>query len=157
MGSPPGGYALGVWIQVAFVVLLLLLAIALVGWWSAHTRTRRRNRARQRRATRGEELAESLVEALGMTVVERQAGRAWTLEVDGVEREVLSRADLLAEDAEGGRWVVEVKTGERAPDPALPATRRQLLEYLLAFEVEGVLLVDAETEEVHEVRFPWTG
>jgi hypothetical protein len=33
------------------------------------------------------------------------------------------------------------------------ATRRQLLEYRLAFDVDGVLLVDVETGEVSEVEF----
>ena len=60
------------------------------------------------------------------------------------------RADLLVEARSrsgflrGQRFVAEVKTGERAIDPTHPATRRQLMEYLHVFEVDGVLLVDRE-------------
>jgi hypothetical protein len=41
-----------------------------------------------------------------------------------------------------------------AVGPTLPATRRQLLEYLLAFEVHGVLLVDLDEGRVRPVEFP---
>ena len=35
-----------------------------------------------------------------------------------------------------------------------PATRRQLLEYLLAHEADGALLVDMDAEVVVHVEFP---
>jgi hypothetical protein len=50
--------------------------------------------------------------------------------------------------------VVEVKTGALAPKIETSATRRQMLEYRVAFDVDGVLLVDAESGTVHEVTFP---
>ena len=34
------------------------------------------------------------------------------------------------------------------------ATRRQLLEYAAVFDVDGVLLVDAEGGRIHRVEFP---
>jgi hypothetical protein len=49
-----------------------------------------------------------------------------------------------------------VKTGRQAPRLGHADTRRQMLEYQLAFEVPGVLLVDAESGRVREVRFPVT-
>jgi hypothetical protein len=63
------------------------------------------------------------------------------------------RADLLVQ-RDGALFVAEVKTGSRAPDPSFPATRRQLLEYLMVFEPDGLLLVDMEREAVMEVEFP---
>jgi hypothetical protein len=50
--------------------------------------------------------------------------------------------------------VAEVKTGTQAPRFEHADTRRQLLEYQLAFEVDSVLLVDVEAGEVREVSFP---
>ena len=72
------------------------------------------------------------------------------------DRVIALRADLLVERG-GRRYVAEVKTGEAAPSLATAATRRQLLEYLIAYRVDGVLLVDAERGSVHEVEFPGAG
>ena len=63
------------------------------------------------------------------------------------------RADLLVE-RDGRLYVADVKSGALATDPTLPATRRQLLEYLLAYEVDGALLVDMEARQIREVVFP---
>lgn len=108
---------------------------------------------RARRAGAGELAAEVLLEDEGYTVLERQVRCVWWIEVDGEEESVDLRADLLVE-RDGERFVVEVKTGVNAPDPAFPPTRRQLLEYSLAFAPYRVLLVDIEAEEIMEVHFP---
>ncbi len=50
--------------------------------------------------------------------------------------------------------MAEVKTGAAAPQLSTAATRRQLLEYRVAFDVDGVLLVDAEAGRVQRVVFP---
>lgn len=139
------------WLLLAFCFALLVVAI--VAWRRADTRVRRNNLARQRVAAAGEQEAESVLALAGYAVVDRQPSARWTLHVDGEPVEVLSRADLIV-SAAGLRYVAEVKTGARAPDPARPATRRQLLEYLLAFPVEGVLLVDMDQQRVHRVEFP---
>ncbi len=49
--------------------------------------------------------------------------------------------------------VAEVKTGERAPSLTTAATRRQLLEYAVAYGADGVLLVDPEAGAIREVDF----
>jgi hypothetical protein len=53
-----------------------------------------------------------------------------------------------------GRYIAEVKTGRAAVRLDTAATRRQLLEYRVAFDVDGVLLVDAEAGEIRLVEFP---
>ena len=72
---------------------------------------------------------------------------------DGEEVEVAVRADLWVGRG-SRRFVAEVKTGSMAPDPTRSATRRQLLEYLLVFEPDGLLLVDVEEGLIHEIDFP---
>lgn len=131
-------------------LVVLLLAILVV---RARSRIGRNNRRRGRIASRAEEEAERLLRRAGYAIVDRQVTGAWTLRVDGEDREVRMRADLLVK-RRGARFVAEVKTGRTAPRPDLPETRRQLLEYLLAFDVDGVLLVDMETRAVHRVEFP---
>ena len=134
-------------------VLVVLLALALFGWWRARGRVGRANRARGRRARRAESDAERWLEGQGYAVLERQVTCRWDLAVDGERRQVSCRADLLLE--RGGRvFVADVKTGEAAPNPRLPATRRQLLEYLLAFAADGALVVDMRRRRIREVSFP---
>ena len=138
-------------------ILLLLFAVlallASIGWMRAVGRIRRGNARRQRVASEGERAAVGVLQAQGYQVVDRQVTGRWSLWVDGHDLPVHSRADLLV--ARGGRrFVAEIKTGDLAVDPTRPATRRQLLEYLLAFDVAGVLLVDMVQGTVHEVRFP---
>jgi hypothetical protein len=144
-----------------WALALLAATLGLLAWWWARGRMRRGNRRRQRDASSGEVDAETLLADAGYRVLERQVTRRWVLHVDGEPVEVHCRADLLVEARSrapvprGTRFVAEVKTGTRAPDPTHPSTRRQLLEYLLVFEVEGVLLVDAEAGRVRQIAFPF--
>ncbi len=138
------------WIIAGLILLLGLAWLRLRQWAGQGTR---RAVKRARRAGAGELAAEALLEDEGYTVLERQVRCVWWIEVDGEEESVDLRADLLVE-RDGERFVVEVKTGVNAPDPAFPPTRRQLLEYSLAFAPYRVLLVDIEAEEIMEVHFP---
>ena len=138
------------WIIIALVVLLLVAWMRLRAWASRGTR---RAMDRAQRAGAGEKAAERLLSEQGYRIVDRQVRCVWWIEIDGEEEEVELRADLLVERG-GERFVAEVKTGVNAPDPAFPPTRRQLLEYALAFAPYGVLLVDMEDEEIMEVHFP---
>ena len=141
------------WRDLLIVALVLALVVALWGWRRARTRLSRASRRRNRRARRAETAAERLLEARGFAVLERQLTGCWLLEVDGEPGEVSCRADLLVE-REGSLYVADVKSGSAAPDPRKPATRRQLLEYLLAFDADGALVVDMERRQIREVAFP---
>lgn len=126
---------------------------ALAALWLARALRRLATRRRQRRARRAEHAAEALLDGLGYRVLERQPRRQWTLEADGEALTVELRADLLV--ARGRRrYVAEVKTGQTAPALSTSATRRQLLEYGLAYDAHGTLLVDMEQGIVRHVRFP---
>jgi hypothetical protein len=138
------------------VALLLLTALCLVlgvAWRLSLTATGRANRTRQRHAQRGEERAERLLASRGYRVVDRQVSGSWTLSVDGEPVVAAVRADLLV-SRRGRTYVAEVKTGRRGTDPSFPATRRQLLEYALIFQPDGVLLVDVDARQVRQVDFP---
>jgi hypothetical protein len=142
-------------LRVALLAALAVIATLALALWRSSGWVGRANRRRNEVARAGESDAERVLARLGWEVVARQVSRTWELEVDGEPQEVRSRADLLVRRGRGRRrYVVEVKTGDRAPTPTLPATRRQLLEYALVFDVEGVLLLDMDRREVHVVRFP---
>ncbi|MFT7520741.1 MAG: Holliday junction resolvase-like predicted endonuclease [Kiritimatiellia bacterium] len=138
------------------VLHILLIGAAVLGmlltWRWTRGRTGRRNRARQRVASRGERSAERLLRKAGYRLVERQVTRRWTLWVDGKPVQVSCRADLIVR-RRSKRYIAEVKTGERAVDPALPATRRQLMEYQHVFDVDGIILVDMAHGLIRTVSF----
>lgn len=135
------------------VVALVLLAVALVGWWLAHTRVRRHNTRRQITAFAGEDAADEVLVAHGFEVLDHQVTVEFPMLLDGEEVWVHNRADRVVQ-RDGRIFVADVKTGDRARDPTNPATRRQLLEYWLSHEADGVLIVDMETRTVTEVAFP---
>ncbi len=137
----------------AAAVIVGVIAVELA--WRALARSWRRARARRRyrRGERGERRAERLLDRLGYAICERQAATSWTIHCDRAPYQVPLRADLIVERG-GRRYVAEVKTGRAAPRLETASTRRQLLEYRVAYDVAGVLLVDAEAERVMEIEFP---
>jgi Holliday junction resolvase-like predicted endonuclease len=141
-------------LALALIGAILLAAVILAG--TRRWRTWRGSRRAQRRAERsiaGEIEAERLLERRGYRVLARQVALEWGIACDGEDHPVELRADLLVE-RRGRRYVAEVKTGVSAPLLTNAATRRQLLEYCVAYEVESVLLVDVEEERVREISFP---
>lgn len=137
----------------AVLVLLVALVVVTLLWRREAGRTARVGRRRQRRAMRAEHDAERLLKRAGYKLLDRQVEASWPVEVDGQVRRAAVRADLLV-SRRRRRFVAEVKSGDQAPRPDHPQTRRQLLEYQLAYDVDGVLLVDMEEGRVIEVAFP---
>jgi hypothetical protein len=129
-----------------------LVALVLARRWR-QWRGSRRARRRSGRAVAGEEAAVGLLRRAGFTIVARQARTWWAPRLDGEPHETEVRADYLVEQA-GELLVAEVKTGAEAPLLSTSATRRQLLEYCMAFECAGVLLVCPERKTIHRVDFP---
>jgi hypothetical protein len=104
-------------------------------------------------ARRGEKEARALLVAHGYDVLGEQVTTTYTIEVDREPIAITLSADYLVRRG-GRRFVAEVKTGEVAPRIETRATRRQLLEYRVAFDAAGVLLVDMGERTVREVVFP---
>ncbi|MCA9642831.1 MAG: hypothetical protein H6718_18510 [Polyangiaceae bacterium] len=140
------GYVLSA--LLAAVILLLLLK----QWW---VRVWRRLviLGRQRRAYNLERGAHGFLEAEGYFIEAVQARTHYRLLVDGDAEDIELRVDFIVRK-HGQRFAADVKTGNDAPRVRNPATRRQLLEYQLAYEVDGVLLVDMEARAVRCVQFP---
>jgi Holliday junction resolvase-like predicted endonuclease len=107
---------------------------------------------RFRRGRRAEERAPRLLAREGFEVLDEQANRDTGLWVDEVWQPVTVRADYLAR-RRGQTYVVEVKSGRKAPNPASPLTRRQLFEYHHVYDADGLVLADMETERLHLIRF----
>jgi Holliday junction resolvase-like predicted endonuclease len=138
------------------LVMVAMMAAAIALWLAAVIRGWRGSRRAKRRAKRagaGEDRAAGLLEAAGFRIVARQARVEWIPLVDGEPCALELRADYLVE-AGGELFVAEVKTGDEAPSITTAATRRQLLEYSIAFEADGVLLVCPERDEIQRIEFP---
>jgi hypothetical protein len=165
VGARHGGTARGVRAVRDAVVMRLLAVVAtlaaviaaVVALWLARAlqawRRSRRARVRAARASAGEDLAGELLVRAGFRIVARQVRITWAPLVDGEPHQTELRADYLVALGDE-QLVAEVKTGAEAPSLATAATRRQLLEYHVAFAVDGVLLVCPERDEIHRVEFP---
>jgi len=112
----------------------------------------RRARARTRHAIAGEHSAEKLLKAAGFRIAQRQPGATVQIWVDGDPLVIAVRGDLLVR-RRGRLYLAEVKTGDKAPRITHGPTRRQLLEYRYAFDVDGLLLVDADGGTIREIAF----
>jgi hypothetical protein len=135
-------------VALAGALLALVLARLARGWRGSW-----RARRRAARAGAGEGDAAALLRRAGFRIVATQARIWWSPLIDGEPHETELRADYLVE-ARGELLVAEVKTGDQAPSLATAATRRQLLEYHVAFAADGVLLVCPERGAIHRIEFP---
>jgi len=135
-------------VVIAAVVVALWLAGALRRW-----RGSRRARIRAERAGAGEDRAAAMLVRAGFAIVARQATTSWAPLLDGEPQDTPLRADYLVARHDQ-LLVAEVKTGDAAPLLSTAATRRQLLEYSIAFAADGVLLVCPESGTIHRVEFP---
>lgn len=141
------------WLPVLGVFAGILVG-ALIALWSSRLTQRRGGRRHQRHGLRSEREAERLLTKAGYTIEARQPVATWTMQIDGEDVEVRCRGDLLVR-RRGRRYIAEVKAGRHGANSAIAGTRRQLLEYALAFSVDGVLLVDMRERRVHQIAFPW--
>ena len=132
----------------AVLMLLLMVLVAFARkWWRSF-----RARFRGRRAHRRESDAETLLRKQGYAIEGTQVQRTWLVSCDGEDTPIELRADYLVTRGMR-RFVADVKTGSRATKLTTAATRRQLLEYRIAYDVSGVLLVDMDEERIREVNF----
>lgn len=136
------------------LILGLIGGALVVAAWAAlrdHGRRRRVRRAAAR-GYAGEAEAPGVLRAAGFSIVEAQPRATYEYWVDGEPVVGEMCPDFLVR-RRGRRYVAEVKTGA-GRRPTSRGTRRQLLEYAIYFEVDGVVLVDADAGVVFEVEFP---
>jgi hypothetical protein len=107
------------------------------------------HRRRWRDAKQAETKAAAVLARHGFRVLRRQPTAKILLKVNGKPYSSTIRADFLARRG-FFTYIVEVKSGRTAPR-LWARTRRQLLEYQLAFHPHGMILVDMEKEKVKEV------
>lgn len=140
----------------SWLLFVVLVGAAVVLTWRITTLrvTRGRRRALDA-AAHGramEALAPQMLKRRGYEIIDEQVGCRYEFLVDDEVHEATLRADMIATRS-GKRYVVEIKTGHSGK-VTHRGTRRQLLEYALYYDVDGVLLLDADRDAISEVRFP---
>ena len=134
----------------------LAMGLAAGAWlarWLYRLRERWRTWRSRRLGQRGESRALKLLQRAGYAIVEEQVEGRTQVVIDGKTQEYVVRADVMVE-RQGERFIAEVKAGPEASRVSNRNTRRQLLEYACAYDVRGVLLVDAHSGTIHTVEFP---
>ena len=140
-----------------WVLPLTLLLMVAVGVWAGLRLTRgvtnrRVARSRALGAT-GHAHALRLLRRAGYELLEQEVTGEGVVVVDGEPHSFHVRADALVQRRRR-LYVAEFKNGPEASRVSTRATRRQLLEYAWVFDVDGVLLVDAEVGLIQDVQFP---
>ena len=102
---------------------------------------------------RAEQRALRLLRRSGYRIIDQQPVATVRVEVDGRSQSYQVRGDLLVR-RKRRLYLAEIKGGAGVSSVAHRGTRRQLLEYACAFEVDGILLVDMHTGVVRSVTFP---
>jgi hypothetical protein len=143
-----GGEFRGAALAVCAASVLLALGI-----WVLRQLGRHRRRRIAKRALGAERLALELLRAEGFEVLETQVRQPWTVEHGERRFDVQLRADAVVQ-RNGRRYVAEIKSTSLVADLKHGPTRRQLLEYAIAYGTDGVLLIDMHGEHVEEVTFP---
>ncbi len=146
----------GLWLWLAASVALVLSVLAAglrVGLWWAALQRRRQVERRVRGAQLKELEATSLLTRLGYEVLAEQAVVDWVIEADDQPLRIRLRADYII-TRNGKVFVADAKFGDVATSLRSGATRRQLLEYRLAYDVDGVVLLDMTRERAVRVSFP---
>lgn len=131
-------------------VFTLGLIIGTIVLYATFTRLRRwLHRRKWQEAKQAEIRAAAILAQHGFRVLRRQPTARILIKVNGKPHYSTIRADFLARRG-FFTYIVEVKSGRTAPR-LWARTRRQLLEYQLAFHPHGMILVDMEKEKVKEV------
>lgn len=141
--------------QLVAVGAVFVAVMAIGAWLETKWRAYKAKKTASKLAKKGlkaEKEAEVLLKKLGYSLLQRQPPASYWAVVDGEPQNVALSGDLLVSHS-GKTFLAEVKTGKAVKlDHA--ETRRQLLEYQLAFGVDGLLLVDMEAKAIRKIRFP---
>lgn len=135
-----------------FYVILGGFAGALIALFLLKAFTNLKTKRRFKRAKKSEVKAVKLLKKYGFEIIDLQKTKNYNLIIDGKFINATVRADMIAK--RGNKiYVVEVKSGKKAPSLKNIATRRQLLEYYLVYKPDGLILVDMEREKIHSVDY----
>lgn len=157
------GHMVNDWKQVLYTehdfvaVVILLLIGAAAGMILYHLIVINYKNYRVKRIFKSGRIAETaavkFLRSRGYKILASQLREEVLIYVDGEAEKSIVRADYLVR--RGWKlYVVEVKSGQQG-NARLPAIRRQLLEYHMVYQPDGILLLDMEHKNLQEIRFAY--
>jgi hypothetical protein len=100
----------------------------------------------------GEFEAKNFLKNLGFTIIAEQPQLTSSIFVDKIKYNYNVKVDYIVQK-KNKKSIVEAKSGEEAINPLNINTRRQLLEYMILYNVDKVYLFDAKNKRLKEIRF----
>jgi len=128
-------------------IICLVLFIKIGNWLRAKRLRKRFSKSRQ-----AEKEAEKILRKNGYAIIDTQKSKPLLITIGDKIHRYLVRIDYLARKR-GKVFVVEVKSGEKIPYITNRETRRQMLEYYLAYQPCGILLLNMRNKSISEVKF----
>jgi hypothetical protein len=133
------------------VITASLIVLVLNYKWMQFKKTRLRKK-RFARGAKMEEKAALVLKRKGFDVEASQAVFYHDYKANGIDKQAKLEVDYVA-SKNGKTYLIEVKSGAVATQIENKATRRQILEYSIAIENDGVYLLDMETETLQRIEF----
>jgi len=140
----------GILIFILFIsggIICLFLYIKISNWLRA-----KRLKQRFSKSRKAEKEAEKILRKKGYTVIDVQKCKPLLITIGDKIHRYLVRIDYLVRKR-GKVYVVEVKSGEKIPYITNRETRRQMLEYYLAYQPSGIILLNMKNKSISEVKF----
>lgn len=103
-------------------------------------------------AIQAEKAALKLLRKHDFEILEVQPSIDYQIRVNDAPQTVRISADFIVRKL-GYTFVAEVKNGEDNNDITHINTRRQLLEYYMAYGTDGILLVNMQQKQINQVQF----
>jgi len=128
-------------------IICLVLFIKISNWLRVKRLRKRFSKSRQ-----AEKEAEKILKKNGYAIIDAQKSKPLLITIGDKIHRYLVRIDYLARKR-GRVYVVEVKSGEKIPYITNRETRRQMLEYYLAYHPSGILLLNMKNKSISEVKF----
>ena len=144
--------------SIAVAVILIVLG-SLTGMFLYHFVVINYKNFRVKRTFKSGRIAENaavkFLRSHGYTILASQLREDVTIYVDDDAETSIVRADYLVRCG-WKLYVVEVKSGQQG-NAKLPAIRRQLLEYYMVYQPDGILLLDMQNKNLQKIRFAYAG
>jgi Holliday junction resolvase-like predicted endonuclease len=136
------------------ILILLCIFLGIISfrlWYNSFTR-KKHQRKRFKRGLKLEQKAAKFLTSRGFTIIGEQVEYQHTYLINGEENSSKISIDYLVEK-NSKVFVVEVKSGKSAISIKNRSTRRQLLEYAVTIECDGLYLLDMENKELQLIEF----
>lgn len=137
-----------------YILILICIVLGVISirlWYKSFSRKKKQQK-RFKRGVKLEKQAAKFLSSKGFTILGEQIEYQHTYFVNGEATTSTITIDYLAEKNEKV-YVVEVKSGKSAISIKNRSTRRQLLEYAVAIECDGVYLLDMENRSLSLIEF----